>query len=143
MGCRDREPCSPSHHWRNTGHRLDEHSFSGQIQTGPLAVPLPIRFGPEAEAEFEAAALYYEERSVGLGVAFLETVDAAVVRLAEAPRLFSLSPGVPEELGVRRILLLKFPYSLVYVELKEEIRVLALAHGARRPGYWAERLEPQ
>lgn len=106
-------------------------------------MPLPIRFGPEAEAEFEAAALYYEERSVGLGVAFLETVDAAVVRLAEAPRLFSLSPGVPEELGVRRILLLKFPYSLVYVELKEEIRVLALAHGARRPGYWAERLEPQ
>ncbi len=101
---------------------------------------LPIRFDAEAEDEFEAAALYYEERSRGLGTAFLNSVDDAVSRLREAPQRFGRLPGVPEELGVRRILVSKFPYSLVYLVLEDEIRVLAVAHGSKRPGYWTRRL---
>ena len=104
-------------------------------------MPLPIRFDKEAEDEFEAAALYYEERYADLGIAFLNSVDDAVSRLREAPKRFSVPPGVPAELGVRRILVSKIPYSLVYLELNDEIRVLAVAHGSKRPGYWAGRLK--
>lgn len=102
-------------------------------------MPLPIRFDKEAEEEFEAGVLHYEECSAGLGVAFLGSVDDAILRLQEAPRRFSLMPNVLGELAVRRVLLAKFPYCLVYVELETEIRILAVAHGSRRPGYWAKR----
>lgn len=102
---------------------------------------LPIRFDIEAEEEFEAAADYYEERCAGLGVVFLNAVDDGVARLREGgPKLYTQPPGVAAELGVRRILLSKFPFSLVYLILHDEIRVLAVAHSAKRPGYWAGRL---
>jgi len=32
-----------------------------------------------------------------------------------------------------------FPYSLVYIVSKDEIRILAVAHQSRRPDYWAGR----
>ncbi|MCP4594404.1 MAG: hypothetical protein GY842_27045 [bacterium] len=41
---------------------------------------------------------------------------------------------------VRRASLSRFPYALVFIELDEEIRVLAVAHDKRRPGYWLDRL---
>jgi hypothetical protein len=33
----------------------------------------------------------------------------------------------------------RFPYSIVYLLLPEEIRVLAIAHQRRKPGYWSGR----
>jgi toxin ParE1/3/4 len=33
----------------------------------------------------------------------------------------------------------RFPYWLVYMVSEDEIRVLAVAHHSRRPGYWKER----
>ncbi len=49
-------------------------------------------------------------------------------------------PHVAEELGVRRSLLKKFPYAVVFIVMAEEIRILAVAHGRRRPGYWRARM---
>jgi hypothetical protein len=43
----------------------------------------PRAFHPDALAEFQAQAIYYEERSAGLGVRFAEQVEAAI-RLAES-----------------------------------------------------------
>ena len=47
----------------------------------------------------------------------------------------------PDALGAgrRRYLMKHFPYSLVYTVSSEEIRILAVAHHSRRPGYWASR----
>lgn len=44
-------------------------------------------------------------------------------------------------LEVREAFLKRFPYRVVFVELPEEIRVVALAHKRRRPGYWRHRVE--
>jgi hypothetical protein len=33
----------------------------------------------------------------------------------------------------------RFPYSLIYAALVDEIRILAVAHHSRRPGYWRDR----
>lgn len=41
--------------------------------------------------------------------------------------------------GKRRWLLTRFPYSLIYTIAGDEIRVLAVAHYSRRPGYWRGR----
>jgi hypothetical protein len=33
-----------------------------------------------------------------------------------------------------------FPFAIVYIELETEIRILAVAHGSREPGYWRRRM---
>jgi hypothetical protein len=33
----------------------------------------------------------------------------------------------------------RFPYSLIYTVIGDEVRILAVAHHSRRPGYWRGR----
>jgi toxin ParE1/3/4 len=40
---------------------------------------------------------------------------------------------------VRRLLLDRFPYAIVYEMIDNRPVVLAVAHSARRPGYWRKR----
>ena len=100
----------------------------------------PVRFDIEAEEELDAAAFYYEVRRAGLARSFLKAVDHAVDRLRENPARYAAPPGVPSELGVRRLFVHRFPFSLIYIELPDETRVLAVAHGSQRPGYWRSRV---
>lgn len=101
-----------------------------------------VGFDAEAQEEIDAAVSWYDAQTEGPRVAdeLLRAIDAAIVRIVERPGAFALAPGVAVKLGVRRCALRRFPYALVFVELTEEIRVLALAHARRRPGYWRSRL---
>jgi hypothetical protein len=45
------------------------------------------------------------------------------------------------EPGVRRVVLRRFPYALIYAIKPQEILVLAVAHHSREPGYWHGRGE--
>ena len=42
---------------------------------------------------------------------------------------------------VRRARVAGFPYSVAFVELEHELRVIAIAHDKRKPGYWLKRLD--
>lgn len=41
--------------------------------------------------------------------------------------------------NVRRRLLRRFPYSILYTVDRDEVVILALAHQKRRPAYWHSR----
>ena len=47
---------------------------------------------------------------------------------------------MPEDLVIRWALLPRFPYAVIFMDLGTEIRVLAVAHAKRRPGYWLDRV---
>ena len=100
----------------------------------------PVRLDPEAEEEIDAAARWYEAQRPGLGLDLIAAVREAVTAIGESPSTFGLAPGVPDALGVRRCAVRRFPYALVSVDLRDEIRVLAAAHYRRRPGYWRGRV---
>ncbi|MBI5480585.1 MAG: type II toxin-antitoxin system RelE/ParE family toxin [Deltaproteobacteria bacterium] len=100
----------------------------------------PVRLDGAAGREIEAAAVWYEERHPGLGIDLLAETEAAKQRLVATPSAWPRVPGVPVELDVRRCQVHRFPYSLVFVELADHLRVLAFAHVRRRPGYWRRRL---
>ena len=100
---------------------------------------LPVRVSEEAEAEMAEAARWYEGHRAGLGIEFLEAVDAAVTRIAETPRMGSIVPGILDE-AIHRRPVRRFPYHVVYLELPDRLQVLAVAHDRRRPGYWVGRL---
>jgi len=55
-------------------------------------------------------------------------------------QLTAFPEGAQEILGgVRRRVMRRFPYSIVYSIRNDRIRILALAHDSRKPFYWADR----
>lgn len=93
------------------------------------------RFHDAAEAELTEAVAYYDGKALGLGDQFLAEVKSATRNIEEYPEI---APIV--DLGVRAKLLVRFPYSLVYVVDENGLFILAVAHQSRRPTYWADRL---
>lgn len=74
-------------------------------------------FHEDANAEMNDAAQYYEERAFGLGLSFLDAVEEAVDKILENPEACQL---VGDE--VRHKLLMRFPYSVLYVIEPDRIR---------------------
>lgn len=93
-----------------------------------------IGFHPEALAEAVAAAAWYRERSPAAGSAFQAEVDHAIDRILEAPKRYSAYVD-----DTRRVLLRRFPYSVIYRIGDQGIEIVAVAHGRRRPDYWRHR----
>jgi plasmid stabilization system protein ParE len=103
-------------------------------------VTLEVRFEPEASAELDHAALWYQDQRSGLGLEFLDAVERAVAMVQRWPHAAPLATDLPTELIVRRAPVDTFPYRLIYLETTSAIRVLAVAHESRRPNYWMDRL---
>lgn len=99
-----------------------------------------VRFEDEADAEYHDAGRWYEDRRAGLGLEFFDAVDTAIGRIVDRPRSGSPVPRVPAEFPVRRIAVKRFPYHVIYLETQTYIRILAVAHDRRKPGYWKSRL---
>ena len=93
-----------------------------------------VWFHADANAEMTEAAQYYEQRAFGLGLSFLDAVEAAVEKVLQEPEAYGLVGA-----EIRRKLVDRFPYSLLYAIDGERIRIVAVAHHKRRPGYWRSR----
>jgi toxin ParE1/3/4 len=94
-----------------------------------------VEFHPEAQDEFISAAQFYERHAEGLGLDFILTVQRTYERLLEFPASGSLFGR-----RLRRVLIPKFPYGLLYRVEPERIYVVAVPHLHRRPHYWRSRL---
>jgi toxin ParE1/3/4 len=98
-----------------------------------------IRYSKEAAEELSQAANWYETECTGLGAKFYHAVDGALQLLKEdSPPLVPIygNAGVK---GAKRLLLNRFPFSLIVLPTDDEIIILAVAHHHRRPNYWANR----
>ena len=93
-----------------------------------------------AADEAEAATEWYERERPGLGRDFELAVDAALDLLACDPIPASAMPGQSGLRGVRRIILKRFPYDVVFFENDDQVWVIAFAHHSRRPAFWQGRL---
>ena len=91
-------------------------------------------FHPDAEAEFQDAAHFYEARRAGLGKAFSGEVSRTIALIRQFP-----DAGSPVRLPQRRVVVDRFPYSVVYRREAEAIVIVAVAHSSRRPDYWRRR----
>ena len=90
---------------------------------------------PEAEQDLRHAAEFYQERGASpLSQSFLGEFERSVGLLLRHPQL-----GALWRCGKRRFVMRRFPYSLIYIVAGEELRILAVAHQSRRPGYWRGR----
>ena len=99
-----------------------------------MPTPVKIEFHHEAIDETREVRSWYRDRSLKAEKAFLAELRRAILHIRESPRTWPRF-----EPGARRFLLHKFPYSVVYRIQGETVQILALAHGKRRPAYWARR----
>lgn len=96
---------------------------------------MKIRFLKPAQSELDDAVAWYDSQSRGLGIQFLDDIDRVIRRIATYP----LS-SVEIEQGLRRCLLSRFPYGIIYGIDSETIIVVAVAHSHREPRYWIDRI---
>jgi toxin ParE1/3/4 len=79
----------------------------------------------EAERELIDGALFYaRETNAELGAAFIAEFERSLGVLCTYPRVGPLR---------------RFPCTVIYQLKPDEVRVIALAHQRRRPGYWRGR----
>jgi plasmid stabilization system protein ParE len=94
-----------------------------------------VLFHPAAESEFNAAIDYYEDMEKGLGYDFSIEVFSALERIVAYPKAWLVIEG-----EIRRFLVRRFPYGILYAEEKDSIYVVAVMHLHRDPEYWKHRI---
>ena len=92
-------------------------------------------FHPEAESEFLNAIDYFEDRQHGLGNDFALEVYITIEIIIAHPKAWQ-SMGD----GIRRALVSRFPYGILYAEKNQEIYITAVMHLHREPDYWKHRI---
>ena len=76
----------------------------------------------------EAAEFHREQAGTTLSQSFLAEFEHSVGFLLQHP-----GPGAIWHHGKRRLVTRRFPFSVVYTVVGEEVRILAVAHHSRRP----------
>ena len=90
---------------------------------------------PSALAELHDAAAFYTARAnVALGLAFVAEFERTASLALQNPLLGAVFRG-----SRRRYLFRRFPYSIIYQITNDELRIIAVAHHRRRPGYSSNR----
>ena len=93
------------------------------------------RWHPSAEAELNDVAAFYVARDVpSVATAFVDEVQRIVELVCATP-----TGGAPLRDGLRKWRLHGFPYSIIYRDKGDHIRVLAVAGDRQRPFYWRRR----
>lgn len=87
-----------------------------------------VIYHPQANREVVEAAYFYDEKRPGLGVDFLDELERVVAHIAKNPNQFAVERG-----DIRRAMLKRFPYRILFREIDDGIRVLAIRHHSRHP----------
>ena len=86
-----------------------------------------------ARLEFDEAKEFYETEQPGLGISLMKH---SLLRIQQYPQAWP-----PERKEIRRYIVHKFPYKILYSIQADKIVVLAFAHLHRQPDYWSDRLK--
>lgn len=94
-----------------------------------------LEFHPDAELEFIEAAVHYERQVPGLGERFESEIQRTTDLLLEQAEI-----GTPIGPDLRKFILSRFPFTLYDSLTADVLRIEAVAHQSRRPGYWKSRV---
>jgi len=89
---------------------------------------------PAAAADLDEAFLWYEAQRSGLGDEFLNAVEQAFRAVLDNPRRYRVVHQDTRRAHVRR-----FPYSVFYRIVGDDVVVVACFHGRRNPQRWERR----
>ena len=94
-----------------------------------------IVFLDPATDEMHEAVQYYEHQTKGLGFAFLQEIQHTIDQILDHPLLGELMSE-----SVRRRLVRRFPFGVLYSVDPEAIVIVAVMHLRQKLGYWTSRV---
>jgi plasmid stabilization system protein ParE len=97
---------------------------------------MKVAYLDAADAEFQDAIDYYNERRAELGFEFSDEVKEAVARIGNYPLAWT-----PLSKRTRRCQVHRFPYSIIYEARANEVIIVAIQHHRRKPNNWRNRLK--
>jgi plasmid stabilization system protein ParE len=100
-------------------------------------VSLPVVLTPEAEADYEDAYNWYDARNPVNADRFEARVQDVYDRISANPLLHQKVFG-----DVRRAVVAKFPYAVLYIPEAARVVVIAVFHTSRDPRVWQRRVPP-
>ncbi len=95
---------------------------------------MKVVFTELAHAELLDACDYYELEFSGLGKRFQQEIQQVINRIIQFPFAW---PN--EKNDIRKYLMHKFPYKILYSIEKNHLLIVAIAHQHRKPDYWVDR----
>jgi plasmid stabilization system protein ParE len=99
-----------------------------------------LPFHPAADVEAAKEAEYLREQDPRVALVFEVALAKALTSVHRFPHI---GPVIWRQDGYevrQKRLLHRLRYSLIYAIVNGEVRVVAVAHHSRLPGYWVERL---
>ena len=93
-----------------------------------------VVFHPGASEDYAAAFAWYYARGTKLASDFEREIDRGIRLISRNPLRWAKFDGQR-----RRLIVRKFPYAMIYEMHGNDVVILALAHGKRRPYYWLDR----
>ena len=122
--------------WKRPSKGEPPSAFPGKKFFSAFEVALvePLIIRPAAAAEIDEASLWYEAQRTGLREEFLAEVNGALDTIGEMPEIYAVVHR-----DTRRAMLVRFPYSLLYRLVNNEVIVVACFHGKRDPRRWQGR----
>lgn len=90
---------------------------------------------PEAQAEHNRQIVHYEDKFLGLGIRYHNSVVQAIKKACLNPTIYKKISAK----GVRKTPVLGFPFSVIFYQTEAQLYVLAITHVRRKPDYWLSR----
>ena len=94
-----------------------------------------VEYHQGAIGDVKSAVVWYQKRSAKAALDFIEELHRAAETIREAPERWPIGKN-----NTRRFLLWRFPFAVIYSERESVVTIWAVAHGSRRPEYWAHRV---
>jgi toxin ParE1/3/4 len=93
-----------------------------------------IELRSKAVKEIEEAWRWYEDRRERLGDEFVLCVEESLEKISNNPQLYPVIHN-----RIRRAMIQRFPYGILYFIEKDEIIVVGVFHSSRNPKQWKNR----
>lgn len=94
---------------------------------------MKYEFHPAALQEYAEAVQFFAQYNRHQD--FIDTIENAIFRIVESPYRWSIIEG-----QIRRYLIPKFSYAILYRVYSERIVIVAVMNCRRDPEYWKDRL---
>jgi ParE toxin of type II toxin-antitoxin system, parDE len=104
------------------------------------SLPYQVLIEPEAHVEMAEAYDWYQSKQPGLGASFLSALNERLTAIEREPTSYPVIHRYGDR-QVRRVLLRRFPYGIIYFIKGQVVIIISCFHASRDPKQWRGRLE--
>jgi hypothetical protein len=100
------------------------------------------RFERGADEDIDRALSYFAQMSASVQSAFAKSLHKTLAQIAKSPKRFAPLETNDTRREIRRAIIWRYKYLVVYEVIEEMPIILAVAHASPDPDFWKSRERP-